>query len=164
MGLKERRTSRAAARLRLARPLVVNGLRLCWAVVVVWGELGVYFWAVSSCRWPDAQLVRTGRTKAQSMLIVKQLATGSPPTHVMLLSDPQVKPPNAMPDDTWGGYVAELVFDVSMKKSWRVARTLKPDVVIFLGDMLSGGKYVRSEKECVAKVFRSSTKSQLAKI
>ncbi|KAF9024829.1 Metallo-dependent phosphatase [Hymenopellis radicata] len=127
MGLKERRTSRTTAR----RPLVVNGLRIFWAVVVVWGELVVYFWSASSCSWPDGQLP----------------ATGNPPTHVMLLSDPQVKPPNAIRDDTWLSSLGEIVFDVSVKKSWRVAKRFKPDVVVFLGDMLSGGKYVRSENE-----------------
>ncbi len=76
-----------------------------------------------------------------------QPATGKAPTHVMLLSDPQVKPPNAIRDDSWLGSLGGIVFDVSLKKNWRVARRFKPDVVVFLGDMLSGGKYVRSENE-----------------
>ena len=63
----------------------------------------------------------------------------------MLVSDPQIKPPKGVHDESW-------LFDSSMRRGWRAAKRLHPDIVIFLGDMLSAGKYVRSEKECVYRV------------
>ena len=59
MGISERRKYKATARWAYSRPLVLNALRLLWIVIVVWGEIGVYYWSLSSCRWPDKNLVRS---------------------------------------------------------------------------------------------------------
>lgn len=42
MGVSERRKFKAANRFSrtvLSRPVVINGLRIAWVVVLVWGEL-----------------------------------------------------------------------------------------------------------------------------
>ncbi|KIY67150.1 hypothetical protein CYLTODRAFT_444201 [Cylindrobasidium torrendii FP15055 ss-10] len=131
MAPNERRAFQPAWRPRLARPLVVNGLRIFWAFIVLWGELGLYFWSISACQWPDARLQPSERGLS----------------HVMLIADPQVKPVGAFSEETWTKWMAEYIFDSNVKRSWHAAKRLRPDVVIFLGDMLSAGKYVRGEKE-----------------
>ena len=37
----------------LGSNILVNGLRLFWVTLVIWGEFGVFFYSLSSCRWPD---------------------------------------------------------------------------------------------------------------
>ncbi len=70
------------------------------------------------------------------------------PTHIMIISDPQVRHPSIFYEETsWLGSLRQLIFDLNLKKNWNVAAHFKPDVVIFLGDMLASGKHVRSENE-----------------
>lgn len=51
MGLRERRTFRIPSH-RYSRTLFVSGFRLFWVILIIWGELGTFFWSLSSCRWP----------------------------------------------------------------------------------------------------------------
>lgn len=37
--------------------------------------------------------------------------------------------------------------DLNLRKSWRAALSLKPDAVIFLGDMMDGGRAAVSDEE-----------------
>jgi hypothetical protein len=41
---------------RLVRPFVPDNLlaalRLGWLLLVIWGEIGVFLYAISVCRWP----------------------------------------------------------------------------------------------------------------
>ena len=39
---------------------VTNALRLLWVVFVIGGELGVFFWSLSGCRWPSIDLGHVG--------------------------------------------------------------------------------------------------------
>ncbi|KAL1696336.1 hypothetical protein GGG16DRAFT_43723, partial [Schizophyllum commune] len=131
MGISERRKYKATARWAYSRPLVLNALRLLWIVIVVWGEIGVYYWSLSSCRWPD-----------------KSLPQDAPPTHILLISDPQVRPPRDFWEDTsWFASAREFFFELNLKRNWHVTRRLKPQTIFFLGDMLASGKYVHSEPE-----------------
>ncbi|TRM70030.1 hypothetical protein BD626DRAFT_476090 [Schizophyllum amplum] len=132
MGISERRKYQATARRIYSRPLVLNVLRVLWIVVVVWGELGTYYWSLASCRWPD-----------------KNLSTqDAPPTHVLLVSDPQVRPPRDFwEDNSWLASARELFFELNLKRNWHVTRRMKPQAIFFLGDMLASGKYVHSEPE-----------------
>ncbi|KAK7005639.1 Metallophos domain-containing protein [Favolaschia claudopus] len=134
MGVSERRkfkaTSRPSRSVLLSRTVVLNGFRLGWIVVLVWGELGAYFYSLSSCRWPESAEWNSEK-----------------PTHVLLLSDPQVRHPSVM----WGGGGAkafgQFLYEANLRRSWHVTRRLNPHAVFFLGDMLSTGKYVRTERE-----------------
>ncbi|KAL1717433.1 hypothetical protein EV715DRAFT_274297 [Schizophyllum commune] len=131
MGISERRKYKATARWAYSRPLVLNALRLLWIVIVVWGEIGVYYWSLSSCRWPD-----------------KNLPQHASPTHILLISDPQVRPPRDFWEDTsWFASAREFFFELNLKRNWHVTRRLKPQTIFFLGDMLASGKYVHSEQE-----------------
>ncbi len=41
---------------RIIRPFVPNNLlaavRLGWVIIVIWGEIGVFLYPLSVCRWP----------------------------------------------------------------------------------------------------------------
>ncbi|KAJ7072198.1 hypothetical protein C8F01DRAFT_1243274 [Mycena amicta] len=131
MGVSSRRKAARATRTRtLSRTVVINSLRLGWAVVLVWGELGVYFWSLSSCKWPELHEWRRGK-----------------PTHILLISDPQVRPSVAWGMQSLSQSLYEAYYDLNLKRSWHVTRRLNPHAVFFLGDMLSSGKFVRSEAE-----------------
>lgn len=76
------------------------------------------------------------------------------PTHVLLLSDAQVihTPYGAFTGSSalaWQRFLADL----SLRKNWHVTSRLKPDAVVFLGDMLAAGTAVKTADECVAPPF-----------
>ena len=51
----------SSARRRLFSPVfVTNALRLLWVVFVIGGELGIFFWSLSGCRWPSIDLGHVG--------------------------------------------------------------------------------------------------------
>ncbi|KAF7321819.1 Metallophos domain-containing protein [Mycena kentingensis (nom. inval.)] len=133
MGVSSRRKAARSTRLSrtLSRTLVNNSLRLAWIVVLVYGEVGVYYWSVSTCKWPERTEWRRGK-----------------PSHVLLISDPQVRHPlqrSAMRN--LGQFLYEIRYDLNLKRAWHVTRRLNPHAVFFLGDQLSSGKFVRSEAE-----------------
>ncbi|KAJ7188118.1 hypothetical protein C8R46DRAFT_1053710 [Mycena filopes] len=135
MGVSERRkfkaTNRFSQTILSSRTVVINGVRLSWIVVLVWGEIGIYFWSLSSCKWPENPEWRHGK-----------------PTHVLLISDPQVRHPSVVwSESSWLKSLSQFSYEITLKRSWHVARRLNPHAVFFLGDMLSSGKYVRSEAE-----------------
>ncbi|KAJ7178332.1 hypothetical protein C8R43DRAFT_871393 [Mycena crocata] len=133
MGVSERRKFKATNRISrtVSRTVVINGIRLSWIVVLVWGELGIYFWSLSSCKWPENSDWRRGK-----------------PTHVLLVSDPQVRHPSVLwGESSWAKSLGQFLYEANLKRSWHVTRRLNPHAVFFLGDMLSSGKYVRSEAE-----------------
>ncbi|KAJ7045664.1 hypothetical protein C8F04DRAFT_1065636 [Mycena alexandri] len=135
MGVSERRkfkaTNRFSQTILSSRTVVINGIRLGWVVVLVWGELGIYFWSLSSCKWPETAEWRRAK-----------------PTHVLLISDPQVRHPSVVwSESSWFKSLGQFLYEANLKRSWHVTRRLNPHAVFFLGDMLSSGKYVRSEAE-----------------
>ncbi|KAJ6499148.1 hypothetical protein C8R45DRAFT_105691 [Mycena sanguinolenta] len=134
MGVSERRkfkaTNRPSRTVFLSRTVVINTLRLGSIVVVLWGELGIYFWSLSSCKWPETADWRYRK-----------------PTHVLLLSDPQVRHPEVIRGEGWIKAFNQFLYETNLRRSWHVTSHLNPHVVFFLGDMLSSGKYVRSEAE-----------------
>ncbi|KAJ8495385.1 hypothetical protein ONZ45_g12884 [Pleurotus djamor] len=128
--------------LRRRRPIdvlqrqefLVRALRILGLLTVVWGELGSYLSVLWTCRWPD-----------------DELRNGADVTHVLLIADPQVRfPLHAIESDaSWFG---EFLYDTNLRKNWYAARHMKPDLVIFLGDMLASGKYAKEQAEFSAYV------------
>ena len=126
---------RAARRRGLAlhsRFAVINTLRIVWVLVVLWGELGTFFWSVAWCRWPKE--------------------VGSTPFRVLLVADPQVPRPYKgwTPTLTW---LKQHIVNHNLRKSWTAARTLRPQAVIFLGDMLRHGSTIKGMPEYVCLLF-----------
>ncbi|CAE6419461.1 unnamed protein product, partial [Rhizoctonia solani] len=116
-----------------SKPLVINALRFFWICLVVWLEVGVFYWSLRSCHWPDSS-IRTARRPQ--------------PTHVMLIADPQIIDHRSYPGrPEWAKTLTQFVVDSNLRKSWRAAKRLSPDIVIFLGDMMDGGRYRMLDQE-----------------
>ncbi|KAJ7076358.1 Metallo-dependent phosphatase-like protein [Mycena belliarum] len=114
--------------------LAVKGLQLFWTLLAVWYEHVVFIYHVGRCVWPDSDIAPT---KASAR-----------PTHVLLVADPQILDhrsyPGRAPSLT---YISQLLVDLNLRKSWRAALRTRPDVVVFLGDMMDGGRFSMSDAE-----------------
>lgn len=70
------------------------------------------------------------------------------PTRVLLVADAQLRDPSTVSTlKSWFGYDSNTAY---LRKSWRVASRLRPNIVMFLGDTFASGRYVTSEAECVS--------------
>ncbi|KAF8806470.1 hypothetical protein BYT27DRAFT_7191027 [Phlegmacium glaucopus] len=135
--------STSAARRHLcSHALVTNALRLLWVVFIIGGELGIFFWSLSGCRWPS---IYSGQKSGQKLKA----------THVLLLADTQVQHSTLEKKRSWWAH--RILFELNLRKSWHVTSRLKPDAVIFLGDMLANGKSAQSLEEYkqAAQKFKS---------
>ncbi|KAH8814778.1 hypothetical protein DL96DRAFT_1535237 [Flagelloscypha sp. PMI_526] len=114
------------------RIVTVNSFRAISLVVLLWGEYGVW-WSAASCQWPDAPLG-----------IVPEVDH----SHVLLVSDPQVQDPLTLLDSWWIlVHIKQWIFSSNLRKSWNAVSKLKPDLTIFMGDMLASGRYATSEAD-----------------
>ena len=43
--------------------------------------------------------------------------------------------------------LTQFIADFNLRKGWSVATRFHPDVVVFLGDMMNGARYVASDDE-----------------
>ncbi|EGO25593.1 hypothetical protein SERLADRAFT_437324 [Serpula lacrymans var. lacrymans S7.9] len=123
---------------------LVNGLRLAWIAVVLWGEVGVFFYNLRSCDWPD-------RLQPESPDLRS--------AHILVVADPQVLDHRSYPER---GLVltmlSQFIADLNLRKSWRVTmHRLRPHAVVFLGDMMDGGRTDMDDDEYEAyyERFRS---------
>ncbi|KZT43486.1 hypothetical protein SISSUDRAFT_1068779 [Sistotremastrum suecicum HHB10207 ss-3] len=123
---------------------LLNLWRVILVLVVLWYELGSFSWAVAGCRWPDRELLSKRRSPPLGH-------TKEPIAHVLLVSDPQVPHKFSLRSRfPWMRFAARKSYEWSLRKSWRVAKGLRPDVVIFLGDMLNNGRLAMSDSEYTA--------------
>lgn len=145
------------SRLRLlSKPTILLALRFFWVIVVIWCEFGVFFYSLSDCRWPDKDFKPVSRhnqhldewlslnppSKARSLL-------GSPPgvkpTRVLLIADVRLRNPTTISAPfSWFTHDPELAY---LRKGWRVASRLRPNVVMFLGDTFASSRHITSEAE-----------------
>ncbi|KAJ7287786.1 Metallo-dependent phosphatase-like protein [Mycena rebaudengoi] len=114
--------------------IVLTGLRLAWAALAVWYEQFVFLYSVHKCEWPDSGLqggIRLPKT-----------------THVLIVADPQILDHRSYPDrPAYLTYITQLLVDLNLRKSWRAALRTRPEVVVFLGDMMDGGRFSMSNAE-----------------
>ncbi|CAK5281765.1 unnamed protein product [Mycena citricolor] len=115
----------------LSRPrFVVESLRLLWLGIAVWYEHIVFLVTIRRCSWPDSDTL------------------DSPPSHVLIVADPQILDHRSYPDRGLVlTYISQFLVDLNLRKSWRASLKLKPDVVVFLGDMMDGGRFAMSDAE-----------------
>lgn len=123
---------RLVRRVFFAPDPLVAALRWGWVALIVWGEIGVFFWALSGCRWPSP---------------VSRPHEKDHQTHVLLIADAQLPDPHALATVDSTAYVAELAHAVYVRRAWRATRRMRPHVVLFLGDMLKSGRYVHPDDE-----------------
>ncbi|KAH9963735.1 hypothetical protein BC827DRAFT_1266096 [Russula dissimulans] len=123
---------------RLVRLFVPNNLpgalRLGWVILVVWGEIGVFLYTLSVCRWPEPTHDTADMSRSRT-------------TRVLLVADAQL-PMSPVHSQTFTG----LFHNIYMRRAWKVTRYLHPHHVFFLGDMLKTGRSVQSDDEFSAYV------------
>ncbi|KAI0074379.1 Metallo-dependent phosphatase [Panus rudis PR-1116 ss-1] len=125
------------------KPRPVNLLRLFWIILIVWYEIGTFYYHARRCKWPE--------TTTPDL----QLDGTFPSTHVLLVADPQILNHRSYPGrDPFLMWITQRLVDMYMRKSWRAVRTLKPDTIIFLGDMMDGGRFAMSDEEYEAYYTR----------
>jgi len=70
------------------------------------------------------------------------------PAHVLMIADPQIHHSAFLAGGSWWAHpVRRVLFELNMRKNWHVTARLRPDAVIFLGDMLANGKAARTLEE-----------------
>ncbi|KAF9907703.1 hypothetical protein BX616_000352 [Lobosporangium transversale] len=107
----------------------VRLLRLVWSMVLLMGEHGVYWVLIHRCSWPEnSSWDQSSETRKEHYRIA-------------LIADPQLT--------DWMSYhqsglllaLVEIYTDIFMRRSFkRLHASLRPDAVIFLGDLLDGGR------------------------
>lgn len=68
-------------------------------------------------------------------------------THVLLVSDPQVRYPSSHKHGCLFPKVHDWFYHAGLTRNWRYVRGLAPDTVVFLGDMLDAGSTVQDNDE-----------------
>ncbi|KAF8622775.1 hypothetical protein AX15_006858 [Amanita polypyramis BW_CC] len=123
---------------------IVKALRLFWTFLVIWLEYGIFRYSVQKCGWPDSKFQMT--------------FTSTHPTHVLVVADPQILDHRSYPGrSAILTYISQVLVDLNIRKSWREATRLKPDAVVFLGDMMDGGRFPMSDAEYKAYYTRFRT-------
>ncbi|KAG7098706.1 hypothetical protein E1B28_000619 [Marasmius oreades] len=116
---------------KLGRNGLKNALRLAWVLITLWFELGTFYSAQKACSWLDAEF-----------------SIGSNLTHVLVIADPQILDHRSYPDrNVLLQYLSQVIVDLNLRKNWRSALRSRPDVVLFLGDMMDGGRVDMSDSE-----------------
>ncbi|KAJ7680466.1 Metallo-dependent phosphatase-like protein [Mycena polygramma] len=109
---------------------VFDGLKLFWTGLAIWYEYVVFIYSVHQCSWPDLEI------QTPTDLSFPR------PTHVLLVADPQILDHRSYPGRApYLTYVSQFLVDLNLRKSWRAALRKQPDVVVFLGDMMDGGRF-----------------------
>ncbi|KAH9176291.1 Metallo-dependent phosphatase-like protein [Lactarius sanguifluus] len=95
-------------------------LRTVWVAIILCCEVCVFIAAAARCRWPD-------------------LGKGEQ-TRVLLIADPQILNEESYPERSPFLVTLSRIFvDMNLRKAWRVAKSMRPHAVIFLGDMMDNG-------------------------
>ena len=69
---------------------------------------------------------------------------------MLLVADAQVPDPRTLAHEESRlgiDYFARLSRELYLRRAWRATRGLRPQVVLFLGDMLKTGRSIRSDDE-----------------
>ncbi|KAI0769691.1 hypothetical protein BD413DRAFT_694218 [Trametes elegans] len=109
---------------------LLDWLRLLCCSAVLWYELGSFHYALSTCAWPDSALH----------------ASQERPAHVLLLADPQVRD-SATSSRVGYSALRQSIQDLVLKRNWHYAYSSRPDIVVFLGDILASWRLIRSDEE-----------------
>ncbi|KAL6308218.1 hypothetical protein BKA93DRAFT_766007 [Sparassis latifolia] len=114
----------------LLRFKLVNWLRLIWLTTVLWDELGIFHLSLAFCKWPDDDLPQQKET----------------PTHVLLVSEPQVRYIPAS-KRTLIARLRNFFYELTLQKNWSSVIRLKPDLVVFLGDMINSVRALKTDTD-----------------
>ncbi|OCH84705.1 hypothetical protein OBBRIDRAFT_741133 [Obba rivulosa] len=123
----------------------VTCVRIFWTLLLLWYELGTFAAHAADCPWPSpfasAALVRLPLT-----------------IRALLVADPQVLDRRSYPGrNALLMWLTQRVVDLNLRKSWWAVMRQRPDVVVFLGDMMDNGRVdmPAAEYESYYKRFKS---------
>ncbi|KAI0655920.1 hypothetical protein C8Q70DRAFT_922790 [Cubamyces menziesii] len=117
-----------------ARWGLLDWLRVLWCSFVLWYEFGSFYYTLGSCRWPDRALPAV------------RVPSRETPAHVLLIADPQVKDLSTSRRIGLSS-LSQFLVDLTLKRHWHFASRMRPDVVVFLGDILASWRLIRSDEE-----------------
>jgi len=105
---------------------LANALVLLWAVVLYWGERGVFDGAVDACHWDRWEAWETDANAHR----------------LLLIADPQLIDPHTYPGRPWPlNPLAYRYTDAYMRRAYtRLQTRLRPDTLFLLGDLFDGGR------------------------
>ncbi|KAK7692931.1 hypothetical protein QCA50_004572 [Cerrena zonata] len=129
------KTASTGSKLRQSRLLdLIRTLQVVWLLLVVWFEYGSFHYSLWDCRWPDASFTR-----------------GSHASHVIVIDDARVRfRPRSFRRAL--DAIRYHLYHLTLRKNWSFASNLRPDVIVFLGDMLSSGYRIDDEQEYASYV------------
>ncbi|KAI0074382.1 hypothetical protein K474DRAFT_1665492 [Panus rudis PR-1116 ss-1] len=107
--------------------------RTLWLLAVFWIEYGSFKYSLWGCSWPDEGF-HVGASDI---------------AHVLLISDPQV-PFNLTSRPRWKDSLRGWLYRHVLQKNWMFASQSRPDVIVFLGDMLANGFMVQDDAQYTA--------------
>ncbi len=137
---------------------VINVLRVLWLLVIVFYEYGIFLTSAIKCDWPDNNILSVHHLDDHMSLSHHNWERDavSRPYHVLLVADPQVVDRHSYPSrSTWLSYLTRIVVDLNLRKNWQAAFHKKPDLVVFLGDVMDNGRLNISDEEWVILVIFS---------
>ncbi|GJJ06641.1 hypothetical protein Clacol_000835 [Clathrus columnatus] len=117
----------------------VHVLKVYWVIAIWWWEYGTFVWDVAWCHWPKENALEN--------------------LHILIIADPQVPRPfhGWLPTLTW---FKSYIINHNLRKSWHAAKSLRPQVVLFLGDMLRHGSKASDIDELGrSRAFSARTRS-----
>lgn len=121
---------------------VVQGSRMSWILLILWLEMGLWYWSLRECKWPD----ETWTLLNPSVRNRGPQATTIPsPSHLLLLSDVNIfdssSPSSVSP---WLRSAARTLTGHAMSRGFAfLCKTFNPQGIIFLGNVISGGHLSR---------------------
>ncbi|KAF9141974.1 hypothetical protein BGX30_003665 [Mortierella sp. GBA39] len=112
----------------------VKVLRVVWYLTLVFGEHAVFWVMLRRCEWPAKESWDQSETAVQERY------------RIVIIADPQLTDWYSYKQRGLALWLTEFYTDLFMRKSFaRLHRRLKPDMVLFLGDLLDGGRETVAE-------------------
>ncbi|KAG0291128.1 hypothetical protein BGZ96_005462 [Linnemannia gamsii] len=107
----------------------VRMLRVVWFLMLVFGEYAVFWIYLCRCGWPEKASWDNREVAIQERY------------RVVIIADPQLTDWYSYKQTGLALWLTEFYTDLYMRKSFaRLHRRLQPDMVLFLGDLLDGGR------------------------
>ncbi|KAK5133294.1 hypothetical protein LTR08_008028 [Meristemomyces frigidus] len=119
-------------------------LTLLWIYVLYWGERSIFTSGIEACAWDKWE----------------QWPREAAPHHLILVADPQLVDPHTYPGRPWPlSSLTEIYTDMYMARNFRlINKDLDPDSIVFLGDLLDGGREWATDR---ARPLKQSQVSKL---
>ncbi|KAG0026973.1 hypothetical protein BGZ81_005965 [Podila clonocystis] len=107
----------------------VKALRLLWCLALLSGEHVIYWAMIRRCSWPENGHWNTAHDSLQDRY------------RIVLIADPQLTDWYSYKQTGWLLTLVQTYTDLFMRRSFsKLHQALKPDAVLFLGDLNDGGR------------------------